>query len=321
MTPYPPEIELEDIPCPLGCNSQDEKVLVGRDWLHQLPGEYFVVKCRSCGLLRTNPRPTVDTIGYYYPEDYGPYLGTVIHAPDGDALRLPAWKKLLLPLFRWNTERLPDLPPGRLLEIGCASGQFLHGMAQRGWVVKGVEPSAKAAENARRAGHDVFQGSFEAMPVDEPSYDLIVGWMVLEHLHDPVRALQKMHRLAKSGGYLVISMPNAGSLEFRVFRQHWYALQVPNHLFHYTPRTLKRVLERGGWRMERIFHQRVLSNIAASTGHVLKELVRLPRVADVFLDFPNMAGISHYLAYPPAFLLSLFGQTGRMTVWARRFDD
>ena len=321
MIPYPPEIVLEDIPCPLGCNAGDRIVLIGHDRIHHLPGEYPVVKCLGCGLLRTNPRPTVETIPYYYPDDYGPYLGTMVHPENHHAPPLPKWKRMTLHLFQWNTERLPPLPPGRMLEIGCASGGFLHRMARQGWIVEGVEPSRTAAESARSLGYDVFRGTIEAMPERESSFDLIVGWMVLEHLHDPIHSLQKLSRLVKPGGSLVVSVPNAGSLEFRVFKEKWYALQIPSHLFHFTPRTIAMVLEKGGWRIQRIFHQRVLSNMVSSMGYVLKDRGYPDRVVKPLLDYPDMAGITHYLVYPFAYAFSIFGQTGRMTVWARRKND
>lgn len=321
MIPYPPEVVLEDIPCPLGCIGGDKIVLIGRDRFHKLPGEYPVVKCLGCGLLRTNPRPTMKTIHYYYPDDYGPYLGTVVRSESCCTNSLPKWKKTVLPLFQWNTERLPSLPLGRLLEIGCASGGFLHRMARQGWLVEGVEPSKKAAETARSLGYKVFSGPIEAMPEQESSYDLIVGWMVLEHLHDPIHSLQKLSRLVKPGGFLVLSVPNAGSLEFRVFKEKWYALQLPSHLFHFTPRTIVKVLDKGGWRVQRIFHQRVLSNIVSSMGYVLEERGFSDRVVKTLIDYPDMAGIAHYLVYPFAYALSLFGQTGRMTVWAKRKND
>ena len=159
------------------------------------------------------------------------------------------------------------------------------------------------------------------MPERESTFDLIVGWMVLEHLHDPIRSLQKLSRLVKPGGFLVISVPNAGSLEFRVFKEKWYALHLPAHLFHFTPKTISNVLEKGGWRITRIFHQRVLSNMVASMGYVLKEHNFPDRLVKPLLDYPQMAGIAHYLAYPFAYVLSMCGQTGRMTVWARREND
>jgi 2-polyprenyl-3-methyl-5-hydroxy-6-metoxy-1,4-benzoquinol methylase len=321
LIPHPPEIELEDIPCPLGCNAGDKIVLIGRDRIHNLPGEYPVVKCLDCGLLRTNPRPTMKTIHYYYPDDYGPYLGTMVHPESGRTTPLPEWKKMVLPLFQWNTERLPYLPPGRLLEIGCASGGFLHRMARQGWLVEGVEPSRKASEATRALGYDVFTGPIEATPERESTFDLIVGWMVLEHLHDPIRSLQKLSRLVKPGGFLVISVPNAGSMEFRVFKEKWYALQLPAHLFHFTPRTISMVLDKGGWRVQRIFHQRVMSNLIASIGYVLKDHGYSNRITSPLINYPDMAGRKLYLMYPFAYFMSLFGQTGRMTVWARRKLD
>ena len=69
-------VALERVGCPLGCPSDDELVITGRDRLHELPGEFRVVRCRGCGLMRTDPRPTLDGIDFYYPADYRPYLTT-----------------------------------------------------------------------------------------------------------------------------------------------------------------------------------------------------------------------------------------------------
>lgn len=69
-------IKLEQVYCPLGCQKRDKTVLTGRDLLHDLPGEFNVVKCLDCGLMRTNSRSTPETMGFYYPNDYGPFLGT-----------------------------------------------------------------------------------------------------------------------------------------------------------------------------------------------------------------------------------------------------
>ncbi|MCG7928200.1 MAG: class I SAM-dependent methyltransferase, partial [Candidatus Thiodiazotropha taylori] len=65
-------VELESKPCPLGCSPADEKVLTGHDRINNLPGEFDVVRCGNCGLLRTDPRPTPTSIGFYYPDDYSP---------------------------------------------------------------------------------------------------------------------------------------------------------------------------------------------------------------------------------------------------------
>jgi 2-polyprenyl-3-methyl-5-hydroxy-6-metoxy-1,4-benzoquinol methylase len=313
-----PVVGLEDIACPLGCPRQDEIVLTGHDRLHNLPGEFTVARCRTCELMRTNPRPTSDTIGFYYPDDYGPYLGTQVRqARPG---RISGIKKLLKPLikrvFNFNTQRLPSLTPGRLLEVGCASGAFLHQMAGQGWQVEGIELSEKAAQAAGQLGYRVYAGSLETAKQPDEPFDLIVGWMVLEHLHDPVGGLQKLREWAKPGAWLALSVPNARSLEFRLFNEKWYALQVPTHLHHFTPKTMALVLQASGWKLEKVHHHRVLSNLFASFGYVLRDRGH-SKLGKILLGFPARAGRWNYALYPLAWLLSVFGQTGRMTVWAR----
>jgi SAM-dependent methyltransferase len=211
-------IQLEDVSCPLGCPKSDEVILAGRDLLRDLPGEFTIVKCRTCGLMRTNPRPSQDTIGFYYPDDYGPYLGTQVRQTKPSS----GIKKLLKPwvrrVFNFNSMKLPSLAPGRMLEIGCASGAFLHQMAGQGWQVQGVEFSQKAAQAAEQLGYPVHAGPLETAPRPGEPFDLIVGWMVLEHRHDPIGGLKKLGEWAKPGAWLALSVPNAASQSFRFFK-------------------------------------------------------------------------------------------------------
>lgn len=308
----------ESKPCPLGCSGEDRFVLAGRDRLQNLPGEFTIVKCSICGLMRTNPRPTPESMGFYYPDNYGPYQGTRIDLPQKTLKIIVKAKYLAKRLFEFNTFRLPMLPVGRMLEIGCASGAFMSRMAGLGWDVEGLEFSAKAAERARSLGYPVCTSTIEDAPDPKRAYDLIVGWMVLEHLHHPVLALKKLHRWTKEGGWLVISIPNAGSLEFHIFKERWYALHLPNHLYHYTPQTFEKVLEKGGWQLEQIHHQRIMSNLSGSLGYLIDERSQIAGLRKLLLDFPEKAGVLHCLLFPVAYLLGLLGQTGRMTVWARR---
>ncbi|MGE5139780.1 MAG: class I SAM-dependent methyltransferase, partial [Rudaea sp.] len=170
---------------------------------------------------------------------------------------------------------------------------------------------------ARALGFHVHTGSLETAPAPAQPYDLVVGWMVLEHLHDPVACLRKLHEWVRPGGWLAISVPNAGSLEFRLFGRRWYALQVPTHLYHFSPQTLSALLAKGGWRVERVFHQRVLSNLVASVGYCLVD-AGFARLGSWLVSFPDRAGRLQYLLFPLASVMAALGQTGRMTVWARR---
>ncbi|HEX8145396.1 MAG TPA: class I SAM-dependent methyltransferase [Pyrinomonadaceae bacterium] len=317
------DVVLEHRACPLGCAPDDEPVVVGRDRLHDLPGEFQVVRCRACGLMRTDPRPTPETMGFYYPEEYGPYQDTRVEISNGPRSPLSAWKRSLTERLNSFTlgDHVPALEPGRMMEFGCASGLFLHRMAAGGWKVEGIEFAEKAAEAARSLGYRVHAGALEDAPDPEERYDLVVGWMVLEHLHEPVKALRKLHSWTRPGGWLAVSTPNVGAREFTLFKDAWLALHLPNHLYHYTPETLSRVLDSGGWQVREIFHQRQLSNLLASFGYVLKDRRSLPALSEKLIRFPDRGGKLHYFLYPVSYLFSLLGQTGRITVWAQRKDD
>lgn len=312
----PKGLMLEDNTCPLGCIKSDQVVLTGGDLLHDLPGEFTVVKCCTCGLMRTSPRPTPEAIGFYYPDDYGPYLGTQVQQTKATSGIKKLFKPVVRRIFNFNSIKLPSLNPGRMLEIGCASGAFLHEMAGQGWQVQGIEFSEKAAQAAAQLGYRVHAGPLETAPQPDEPFDLIVGWMVLEHLHDPVSCLLKLHEWAKPGAWLALSVPNAGSLEFRLFKDKWYALHLPNHLYHFTPATLEKVLSASGWRLEKVYHQRTLSNLIASAGYVLRDK-GYAKLGRKLIDFPERGGWVVYALFPLAWLFSIFGQTGRMTVWAR----
>jgi SAM-dependent methyltransferase len=312
-------VELERVGCPLGCRSGDDLVVTGRDRLHDLPGEFRVVRCRGCGLMRTDPRPTLATIGFYYPADYGPYLTTRVDlaAPPPKAAETAgpirrAVRRLLHPIAM----ELPPAKLGRMLEIGCGSGAFMHAMARNGWQVEGLEPSAEAGAAAQALGYPVQIGQLETASEPSAPYDLIVGWMVLEHLHEPIAALEKLGRWSSSGAWLVASVPDAGGWELKLFGDAWYALHLPGHLFHYTPRTIGAVLARAGWRLERVFWHDNPNNLLLSARYrCLERGWRGP--AKLLQDMADTK------RFPRARLVlgKLLGRlrsSGRMTIWARR---
>src|SRR5262249_24375450 len=155
---------------------------------------------------------------------------------------LTGWKQRInRALFATESKPLPPLRPGKLLEIGCASGSFLHKMHRLGWQVEGIELSKSAAEYAQSWRYPVQTGVLESLTSSINHYDLIVGWQVLEHLHDPLSSLRKLNTWSKPGGWLVLSMPDAGALEFKIFKEAWYALSLPTHLYHFTTATLGRL--------------------------------------------------------------------------------
>lgn len=307
---------LERVSCPMGCPPDDQVVVTGHDRLHGISGEFPVVRCRGCGLLRTSPRPTASDIQRYYPDAYGPYTTTAVgHQSSNAAAKRGRLERLLEP----RTNVLPPVPPGRMLEIGCGAGAFLHRMAMQGWEVEGLELSPTAGEEARQLGYPVFIGSLAAAPDPEAPYDLIVGWMVLEHLHDPVGMLRKLWRWSAPGGWLALSVPDAGALEFKLFRDAWYALDVPRHLFHFTVGTARLVLARTGWQLVRVVWHDNPNNLILSFRNRCQErgwvrtAARLKEIAE---------GRRHGRArLMLGKLLGSLRASGRMTLWARRVEE
>lgn len=307
-------VVLESRPCPNGCASSDRFVVEGKDRLHDLPGRFKVVRCAQCGLMRTDPRPTAETIGAYYPDDYAPYhvVPTIKVKPSTWHRRM---KARLTRLMGRDSRRLPDIPPGHLLEIGCAAGAYLAEMQAKGWSVEGIEFSPRAAEAARQRGLTVQTGSLESALHPTQKADVIAAWMVLEHLHEPASSLRKLLDWVKPGGYLVAVVPDAGAIERRVFGEYWYALQLPTHLYHYTPSSLRVLLQNAGWDLVSVRWQPNPNNLLNSLEWWAREhqKSRTLRFACWMKQSRGARKLRTWLGW----LLGMTRQSGRMEFWAR----
>ena len=154
-----------------------------------------------------------------------------------------------------NTFRMRELrgvQPGRLLDIGSGRGRFLSAAKNAGWDVVGVEFERGLAEMSRqRYGVAVVVGDAVSAEVDGP-FDAITMWHVLEHLPDPTAALERAARLLAADGRLVVSVPNNDSWQARLGGDDWLHLDLPRHMYHFTPGSLTQLVERAGLRVERV---------------------------------------------------------------------
>lgn len=210
------------------CGSGDEQILFeGPDRLHGLPGRFRLVQCTQCGWIRQNPRPTRETIGAYYPADYEPFIKAIDDEP-----LLRRWDRRYGMIKRCQAIEKHQRS-GRLLDVGCATGNFLNEMRRRGhWETFGVEPDRAAASYAiERFGHQVHVGTLADANLAPGSFDVITMWNVLEHLHTPWADLLRVRDLLKTGGLFVFSIPNLESVEARAFGPLWLGWDLPRHLY------------------------------------------------------------------------------------------
>jgi hypothetical protein len=144
--------------------------------------------------------------------------------------------------------------------------------------------------------------------------------MVLEHLHDPLGDLRRLRRWLRPGGRLVLSVPNAASWELGMFRGAWYALQLPHHLWHFSPTTVRAVLAGAGWQVDRIMQQRNVANLSASLAYRAADAGHR-RLAALLAGLPVNRGPVRLAFFPLAWVLAAAGQSGRMTIWACPLPD
>lgn len=313
MQGYPDGLVLEDKSCPNGCARNDSFVLEGQDRLHGIPGRFKIVACKHCGLLRTNPRPTPETIGIYYPSDYGPYQDII--QPITQAKSKSKFKLFVVKLLNMDSRVLPPVAPGNLLEIGCSSGAYLLETQKKGWAVEGIEYSAIAAKKAVQAGLKVQISSLEDAQAPTQAVDIIAAWMVLEHLHQPVAALAKIRGWIKPNGFLVASFPDSSSLMQKVFGEYCYDLHLPNHLYHYAPKTIERVLNSAGWQLIRVSWQKNANTLLNSLEYVAtqKQFKWLIKTTG-WIKLSNQA---RYIRLILNWLAGVTKQSGRIEIWAQ----
>ena len=207
-----------------------------KDMYYDISGEEFnVVKCRDCGLVYVNPRPTEEQIHSFYTNDY--------YCVDIEKEDLLREKEASL---QAKFDKVKHLTPGRLLDIGCQKGEFLYFMQQKGWEVKGVDFSPTPPN---LFGLDIFYGRLEDAGFPPNYFDLITLWAVLEHVYHPREMLKEVHRLLKSGGKVVLLVTNFNSIPGRIMRHD----DLPRHTTMFSKKTITKMLRLTGFKENKYY--------------------------------------------------------------------
>ncbi len=285
-----------------------ESLLSGKDRLLGGEEEFGVVRCRNCGLIYTNPRPTPEGVSRYYPSQYSAFA--FIQGGLTGLLRRT--------LLEREVRRMRGLigEVGRVLEVGCGTGEYLAALQQvRGWSVMGLEPSPYAAQVAKERGLEVVTGTLEEAGLADEAFDLIILRHVLEHLPSPSHTLGEVRRLLADGGLCFLTLPDIGSWEAKLMGRFWYDLDLPRHLYHFTKKTLFNLLAKHRFRVRRIGHSYTPNIWIGSLRYVLQEkgtpgfLTERLRIENPFCLF---------LFAPLTLFLGALGQGSRITVVAEK---
>lgn len=210
-------------------------------------GQWLLVRCRECGLIYLNPRPSVHELPELYSSEY---FTEVISS---DFTHLPTSEREIETLVRSQSLRVQRLgqhasPPGRLLDVGCGPGFFLACASRQGWDVQGIDISQWAADYAEEYLGLEVQVKAPAQIGDlwHNAFDAITMFHLLEHLPDPLEALQAIREALRENGVLIIVVPNISGFEARYYDRDWRGLSIPYHLYHFTPDTATQMLGKAG---------------------------------------------------------------------------
>ena len=204
--------------------------------------DFHICECLNCGLLYTMPRPDEEKIGNYYKsEEY--YSHQENKKGFIPKIYESVKKTNLKHKYKIATE---GLKVGKLLDIGCGVGDFLHTVETHGWECIGVEPSEEAKEIARQRTKAQIIKSKELENIPEQTFDIITMWHVLEHVDNLKWQVEQLQRLIKPTGRIVIALPNYKSYDGQYYKEKWAAYDVPRHLNHFNRNTIAKIFKTKG---------------------------------------------------------------------------
>jgi 2-polyprenyl-3-methyl-5-hydroxy-6-metoxy-1,4-benzoquinol methylase len=206
--------------------------------------EFELEQCVSCGFVLTQDVPDEIAIGpYYQSNNYISHSDTQKGVINKMYHRV---RNITLRSKRNLVEKESGIKRGTLLDIGCGTGAFLNEMQQAGWKVGGLEPDS----GARKMAEDLY--GIQALPSHElfsvipQSVDVISMWHVLEHVHALNKYLDQIKTIIRPGGTIFIAVPNHTSSDALKYQSNWAAYDVPRHLYHFSPKTMRLLLQQHG---------------------------------------------------------------------------
>jgi 2-polyprenyl-3-methyl-5-hydroxy-6-metoxy-1,4-benzoquinol methylase len=243
------------------------------DRLEGVPGLWSVQECLQCHSCYLTIRPTSRAISKIYAKTYythsdpralneadngrsfpwrlvNGYLNWRYGAKRKPAFSIGALAVMIYPPVRYQLDYffrfLDKENKGRLLDIGCGNGQFLHRAKEAGWSVMGIEPDGLAVSKAHAAGLDVWRGGFESVP-GNGDFDVVTASHVIEHVHDPLALLLSMNGHLRTGGRIWLATPNVHATGHRIFGKYWFPLEIPRHLQIFSRHGLLNLLVKAGF--------------------------------------------------------------------------
>ncbi len=235
------------INCPVCGSSSFKSVLSAKDYT--VSNELFeIVECENCSLRFTQNVPDENAIqSYYKSENY------ISHSDTSKGFINTLYKRVrkkTLKEKRKLIENSTGLKKGSILDVGSGTGAFANEMKEAGWSVTGLEPDEDARKVASEVHKIELSDIIQFYSLAENSFDAITMWHVLEHVHDLEGYMSKLRSILKERGKLFVAVPNYTSKDAAIYKDYWAAYDVPRHLYHFSPRSMKILVEKHEMKIE-----------------------------------------------------------------------
>ena len=193
------------------------------------------VKCLKCGLILKKTKIDINEIENTYDNKkyFSGYLGNY---------------KVYIKIFNQMLNLIEKYKnPGKILDIGCGLGLFLYIAKKRGWEPSGIEISKFASNFAKNKLKLNVINSDNLNTFQDNFFDVIMVNHVLEHIENPLVILKQIKKKLNINGILFIGVPNINGLYPRFQKENWPSLQPSTHIYQFTPKTLKLLLQKIGF--------------------------------------------------------------------------
>lgn len=250
---------VEPVLCPL-CGSSSFAPRVLRDG-------FQYVTCTSCAFVYLNPQLTQQAVrDVYNDEDVRKFFF--------EQLLLPHVERDQRGEFTERARVLKSLTPEarpRLLDIGCAAGNFLMRAGEEGFIGEGLELNQLYVDYmAAHRKIKVQARLLEEMKYPDETFDVVTLWDVLEHLPKPVETLKEVGRVMRRGGILGLTTINHACVNETILKDRWRYYMPPDHLCSFTPALLEMLLKKCGFTIVKIEHHYMLEVLADHYASFLK---------------------------------------------------
>lgn len=222
-----------------------------------------LVQCSDCSFVIAKEVPTLKEINDIYQKEY--FFGMEYFDYKADRIALERNFKARIKSLKYMIN-----PNDKIIEIGCAYGYFLNLIKDKVAYHIGFDVTKDGVDYAKKQfGLNATTKDFIEYDIKDNSIDSIFMWDVVEHLVQPDKYIEKISKVLKKDGRVVLTTGDIGALVARIRKGNWRMIHPPTHIYYFSPKTIQLLLKKYGLEIERVRH----TSISRNVGSVFNQII------------------------------------------------